>query len=83
MLSKEHLDFRLTTIAGILVGQLEGTCCMSEPKQFEGRHGDRIRELVDEDIFVCSECGWWCSNSEMDDEIDLGPRCLECAEDQS
>jgi len=42
---------------------------------------DEEIENLDQDIFKCAECGWWCEISEESgiDESDL--ICNDCAED--
>ena len=80
MPSSEHVNRRLRTIANALIERLQGTCCMTEPKQFNGEHEDKIRELVSEDIFICATCGWWCDRSEEDESDGTDECCIECGE---
>jgi hypothetical protein len=38
-------------------------------------------EILDENIFNCAYCGWWCETSEMQDAPDgSGSVCMNCEE---
>lgn len=65
---------------------LEGTCHQSldQVLRDEGIEGgedslttDELR-LIDDRIFCCSSCGWWCSA----DELAEGDECQECVDDR-
>ena len=36
-------------------------------------------EQIDNEIFLCETCGWWCEMSESGDE---DGNCTDCSEDQ-
>ena len=35
-------------------------------------------EEIDNEIFCCSNCGWWC---ELSDQSEDGENCINCVED--
>lgn len=43
---------------------------------------DAFLEGIEDHIFCCDVCGWWCELSEMVDEEGIGGLvCTECAEE--
>lgn len=38
---------------------------------------------LDQEIFLCDTCGWWCETSEMaEDEDETGQVCTDCSEQE-
>ncbi|BAV39236.1 hypothetical protein BPT24_111 [Tenacibaculum phage pT24] len=67
-----------------LVDELQGTC-KSLDEACETQHIDcfelNIDELgkIDNEIFNCAECGWWCEISEQAEDGDDSV-CVDCCE---
>jgi len=66
-----------------ICGSLQGTCLNSLEQECEN-HGIDIDDLtyddhlyIDEQIFNCTGCGWWCESSEAN-ESDDGDICDDC-----
>lgn len=67
-----------------LIISLQGTCTMVDENLPEGM---TVLDLTDEDyatidneIFLCDECGWWCENSEQNSEGN--GLCNDCSPDE-
>ena len=67
-----------------IVSQLTGSCqdVQSALHDGEDEYDPVLVEVLDDNIFNCAVCGWWCENEEMSDDED-GPKCNDCAEDES
>lgn len=56
-----------------ICSSLSGTCLNSVEQECENRgisYNDLTLEnfdYIDEQIFNCEECGWWCDTSELND----------------
>lgn len=61
-----------------LADRLIGTCDNCDPCEELGDDIVAIEEF-DQLCFECSECGWWCSTDELNNE-DGDNRCDECFE---
>lgn len=65
-----------------VVYKLEGQCLLSlenvlEELGLEGMENDPdVCTQVDDRVFCCDECGWWCSTDELND----GQLCDDCNE---
>jgi hypothetical protein len=64
-----------------IAGEAQGTCKseieIAEMFNLSDRQADRIHEeLLDRDVQLCSNCGWWWETSEMFD----GEMCNDCEE---
>jgi hypothetical protein len=62
--------------------QLTGTCQSISDlgEEFENLENDaKFCARLDELIFCCSKCDWWCDQSEMSEKEDWV--CDECEED--
>jgi len=35
-------------------------------------------DAIDNEIFLCAECGWWCEISEAAESDDGGEMCRDC-----
>jgi hypothetical protein len=80
----------IITVANEIIDELTGTC-MRDPVSLadeyieEGRMKAEFWEqnelaivrLVDDEIFSCDACGWWCEMSEMSDS-EQGMVCDQC-----
>lgn len=78
----------IITVANEMIDELRGTC-MRDPVSLadeyieEGRMKAEFWEqnelaivrLVDDEIFSCDTCGWWCEMSEMSEQ---GMVCDQC-----
>ena len=65
-----------------IVAGLTGSCqsiedCLEPGESFDD---ELLCETIDENIFNCTCCGWWCENEEMA-ECEDGPMCHTCHED--
>lgn len=66
-----------------LIESLTGTCSSIDDKLPEGMDWNDLtmddHNKIDNEIFCCDQCGWWCENSDMseneDDQI-----CNDCHE---
>ena len=36
---------------------------------------------LDQEVFCCNDCGWWCEPSEMTNDEDQDWKCTDCAPD--
>jgi len=69
-----------------VVDELRGSC--DSLQSVAERHGldpdsELLTDAVDQQIFLCSECGWWC---EMHEEVSAFAgldewTCRQCAQD--
>jgi hypothetical protein len=66
-----------------LVDALLGTCDRIEDHLPEGMDWDDLtssdHDAIDNQIFRCETCGWWCESSEEDDNGD----CEDCKYDNT
>lgn len=54
-----------------VVEQLRGQCIRDLPKVCGDLGVEETKELcegVDQEVFCCESCGWWCDQSEMSDK---------------
>ena len=58
-----------------LIASLRGTC--KSIYDFHDEHDLSLEEfqMIDDEIFNCDVCGWWCEISEMGDEQSV---CDDC-----
>lgn len=63
-----------------IVAQLTGSAqtLQAALRDGEDEYDPVLVEAIDDAIFNCTTCGWWCENEEMA-ESDDGPQCMECA----
>lgn len=56
-----------------VIDDLRGTCQHFDPEPYT------IEELeeLDQEVFECDQCGWWCDIDEM---VEDEHTCLDCAE---
>jgi len=66
-----------------LIHELQGTC--NELNSFLEQHNAEdlidympFLEYLDQNIFLCDDCDWWCELSEMSDE----GVCSQCCSDE-
>lgn len=54
---------------------IEATC-----EEEDLNYDDELRQpefnMIDEQIFLCETCGWWCETSEMSQDVDSV--CNDC-----
>lgn len=76
----KHSELRLNEI----VEELQGTCkTLDEVLTDKERDNEGLVEAIDECIFCCACCGWWCENSERhEDELDGEDVCEDCHDDR-
>ena len=43
--------------------------------------GEEQEEILNQEIFKCAQCGWWCEFSEESGVDDSDLICNDCAED--
>lgn len=79
-----HLEFNPQTIAEYLQGTC-GTLADAVESHYEGMTEDDLTsedfDAIDNIVFLCEECGWWCEVSEYSD-IDDSEKCRDCAGDE-
>ena len=66
-----------------IIDELQGTCqsLSWDMDRFLEEHNGY--EEIDEQIFLCDICGWWCEVGEEADEQPMGEMiCQECADDE-
>lgn len=70
-----------------IIDALRGTCdSLSDKASDELQNDDRFCAYVDENIFLCHQCGWWCEIAEESsedyglDEWTCEDCCMENAE---
>lgn len=65
-----------------LVEDLQGTCNNLSDALPEGMEEDDLTEddhdYIDNEIFLCDECGWWCESSEANENEDCAGLCADC-----
>jgi len=71
-----------------LIENTVGTCFSLEEhlEYFDMELDDLSMEelgYIDDSIFVCDCCGWWCELSELVPEIEDATVCMGCEEDWS
>lgn len=74
-------DFNVQT----LIDDLQGSCATIEERLPDGMEwNDLTKEdhaAIDEDIFCCEDCGWWCTTDEANENPNCGGDiCNDCAE---
>lgn len=69
----------------VLIDYLRGTCqSLAEGVAVccEGMDADDLTDedtqTIDENIFRCGECDWWCENDEMNEQCDDEGYCTDC-----
>ena len=68
---------------------LQGTCMNSlddviqifYPDMTEDDLIQKDYDFIDNEIFLCDECGWWCEICESND-VDGDNKCDDCAEEE-
>ena len=68
-----------------LINSLQGTCSSIDDHLPEGMNWEDLtnedHEAIDNEIFLCAECGWWCEISEQV-ESDDEQYCRDCREEE-
>lgn len=76
----------IAAMADAIVARLEGQCMLSlesiieEEGLVSGRERDELVERVEEQVFLCDGCGWWCSTDELNNETS-DQLCDDCKDD--
>ena len=63
-----------------VIHDLQGTCNSFYPDEYP----DEVVDMVDQEIFECTICGWWserCMESEEATEAHGEPVCIDCEDD--
>ena len=63
--------------AASLIGTCQSIASLGEEYKTLEMNGEFCARL-DEQVFECTQCGWWCGQEEMADNDDWV--CQECAE---
>lgn len=66
-----------------VVEQLRGTCLdLNTVLSDEEQNDDQMLSAVDDALFCCSRCSWWCDWDELKEglEGDDEPVCEDCAD---
>lgn len=68
-----------------LISDLQGTCATIDDHLPEGMEWDDLttddHNIIDNEIFLCTECGWWCEISEHTSQDVDEPFCQDCKPD--
>ena len=73
-------------VLAYVVEALRGQCQESllnvlERIELETLEDDKnFTSALDEEVFECTACNWWCETSEMNDDDDGQPVCDDCAD---
>lgn len=63
--------------ANELADQLQGTCkCLADFATEAEQNDIELMELLDDRVFECESCGWWCEISEASEKDDS--TCIDC-----
>jgi hypothetical protein len=68
-----------------LIEHLQGTCLSLEQacEQLGIEVDDVDTEALDNELFLCAQCDWWCEISEASDDPDWnGDLCEDCAPEE-
>lgn len=72
-------DFNIDEV----IKALQGTCTTIDDHLPEGMDWNDLtsedHEAIDNEIFLCAECGWWCELCEQAEDTDDEPKCTDCA----
>lgn len=72
-----------------IVAYLQGTCmnslndaveAVTDGKYTEEDLTESNHDFIDNEIFCCDSCGWWCETSEMGESEDE-QICQDCVDD--
>lgn len=66
-------------IVGELVGSNSSPDTVAELFGMDIMLTTGLAEYIDEHIFMCDQCGWWCPNEELA-EVDGDRICEDCNE---
>jgi hypothetical protein len=56
---------------------LVGTCRSLEGSEWESWQNDAVfLRALDDEVFCCDDCGWWCGTEQLDDAVNL--ICEDC-----
>ncbi len=66
-----------------LIDHLQGTCLSLEQACEDlGLEVDDVdTDLLDGEVFLCAQCGWWCEACEANEGPDGEDVCDDCHED--
>ena len=81
-------DDRLADAADWIADQLRGQCvhdiehfvdhCIEDGRLTEAESEElRLLDLIDQQVFLCDRCGWWCETSECNNQ-DGDEHCDDC-----
>lgn len=69
-----------------LVEDLQGTCGNISDHLPEGMVEEDLTDddhnYIDNEIFLCEQCGWWCETSEASEQEEYEGYCNGCAGDE-
>ena len=77
-MASDQLTARAEKIAEDLVDR------RSTPRKLQDEldNDDELAKAVDERVFQCTGCGWWCARAdEAEEEVKDSPVCQECVDD--
>ena len=66
-----------------IINNLLGTCNALEYDDYlhNGFNENKLLQILDEEIFQCSCCGWWYEICDVYEEIENDTVCLDCKDD--
>lgn len=60
-----------------IADRLRGTCTESIPEEYQDDM--EVLRAIDDQVFVCAECEWWCGTDELSEDDGSGEQfCDEC-----
>lgn len=85
MKSGANYNAHMIALAEQAAEQLQGTCkSLSDlGQEFEdAKNNQTFCNQLDELVFECQECNWWCEQSEMANRKDEEWICDDCTDDE-
>lgn len=71
----------LETNVQALVDELNGTCNTMPDWVEDHAQEQEIREGLDQELFLCAACSWWCEQSEANEGPEGEDVCGDCSDD--
>jgi C4-type Zn-finger protein len=80
---KSNYDTHMADLADHAAEQLQGTCQSLASLNLEDAEDNQtFCNRLDELVFCCEQCGWWCEQSEMANRKDEEWICTDCTGDE-
>jgi hypothetical protein len=76
-------DFNLDELIEALTGTTESIAHFLPDGMVEEDLTEEEVQRIDEEIFLCATCGWWCEISENVESDDSELHCRDCKDEDS